>query len=62
MLKAAVPKCHPSHKLKPGESVPTLSKAHVMLLSVFSFKKFVANGFSDHTKIYIEQNDEPNIE
>lgn len=62
MLKAAAPKCHPSHKLKPGGSVPTLSKAHAKLLSVFSFKKFVANGFQITRKSTVEQNNEPNIE
>lgn len=30
--KAAAPKCHPPHKLKPRKSVPTLSKAHFKLL------------------------------
>lgn len=45
MLKAAAPKCHPSHKLKPRGSIPTLSKTHLKLLSVFSFKNFVTNDF-----------------
>lgn len=45
MPKAAAPKCHPAHKLKPRGSVPMLSQAHLKLLSVFSFKNFVTNDF-----------------
>lgn len=45
MPKAAAPKCHTSLKLKPRGSVPTLSKAHLKLLSGFSFNNFVASGF-----------------